>query len=171
MQPANILFYFSPRRLRFLPLPTLNPAFFLHSLSQTSLQLAFQTGPGMINGTVTHLLVSFNHLKISVKLTVKAHPGASQRRSSLSAILAPHPSSSQTFWTPSLLAKQHLRSRDGSTSSVNPFLLAMGSTGSVGCPIGLASKGKLDLDFTNAAETHTGRVKTIGSALTSRECE
>ena len=54
--------------------------------------------PGMINDTVSHLLVvSFNHLKTSIQLTVKAHPGASERRISLSATSAPHPSSSQTF--------------------------------------------------------------------------
>jgi hypothetical protein len=31
----------------------------------------------MINDTVTHLSVSFNHFKISIQLTVKGHPGAS----------------------------------------------------------------------------------------------
>jgi len=34
---------------------------------KTSPQSAFQTGPGMINDTVTHLLVSFNHFKTSGK--------------------------------------------------------------------------------------------------------
>jgi len=43
------------------------------------------------NDTVTHLLVSFNHLEISIQLTVKAHPGALQQRNSLSAMLLSGP--------------------------------------------------------------------------------
>ena len=40
----------------------------------------FSTGPGMIDDTVTHLLVvNFNHLKISIQLTVKAHQRATEQ--------------------------------------------------------------------------------------------
>ena len=83
------------------PLQTSCLIWILHAFcicqSKTSLWSAFQTP--WHNDTVSHLLVvSFNHLKISTQLTVKAHPGASEQRISLSATSALHPSSSQTFW-------------------------------------------------------------------------
>jgi hypothetical protein len=42
----------------------------------------------------------------------------------------------------------------------------MGITESVGYPIGLVSNSKLDLNFTNAAETCTGCIKTFSIPLT-----
>ena len=72
-------------------------SFCIHK-NRTSLQLALKTGPGTIDNTVTHLLaVSLNYLEISIQLTVKAHSGASEWRTSLSTTLDLHPSFSQTF--------------------------------------------------------------------------
>ena len=92
--------YFSPRHLRLLP--NLNYAFFSHSSSKTSPRSAFQTHPGTINDTVSHLLVivvSFNHLKISIQLWSNSQSKHAQKQQSGEFLFQQHQLCiHQTFW-------------------------------------------------------------------------